>query len=216
MKKLLVLLPFVILLCGGSAHAVKYMSLKKAVTTFIPKGAKILKATKALTSEQKKRLTLDYGWTPKKDKYTFYVGRDADGNALAYVIIVPEIFNTCFHKFAVGMKPDGEVIDTVIVELSCPRAMPINKKAFLKQFRKKRHSDPLTTRSDIDAVTGATLSSESACQATRKAVSLHNLLFGGAQPVKVSEEVKKAREAADGLIKKAIEAGETTDKEKGK
>ena len=50
MKKLLVLLPFVILLCGGSAHAVKYMSLKKAVTTFIPKGAKILKATQALTS----------------------------------------------------------------------------------------------------------------------------------------------------------------------
>lgn len=215
-KKLLVLLPIFIMLGGGPAQAVKYMSLKKAVTTFIPKGAKILKASKTLTPEQKKRLVSDYGWTPKKDKYTFYVGRDADGNALAYVIIVPEIFNTCFHKFAVGMKPDGEVIDTVIVELSCPRAMPINKKGFLKQFRKKRHIDPLTIRSDIDAVTGATLSSESACQATRKAVSLHNLLFGGAQPVKVSEEVKKAREAADGLIKKAIEAGETTDKEKGK
>jgi len=215
-KKLLVLLPFVLLLCGGPARAVKYMSLKKAVTTFIPKGAKILKATKSLTPEQRQRLIRDYGWTPKKDQYTFYVGRGADGKALGYVIIVPEIFNTCFHKFAVGMKPDGEVIDTVIVELSCPRAMPINKKSFLKQFRSKRHTDPLTVRSDIDAVTGATLSSESACQATRKAVSLHNLLFGGARPVQVSEKVKKARQAADGLIKKAIETGETAEKEKGK
>lgn len=215
MRKLLVLVPLLMLLCGGPARAVKYMSLKKAVKTFIPKGAKILKATKTITAEQRKRLIRDYGWTPKKDKYTFYVGRDADGKALAYVIIVPEIFNTCFHKFAVGMKADGEVIDTVIVELSCPRAMPINKKGFLKQFRKKRHTDPLTIRSDIDAVTGATLSSESACQATRKAVSLHNLFFGGAQPVKVSEEVKKARQAADGLIKKAIETGETLDKKKG-
>lgn len=203
-----------LLLGGGPASAVKYMPIGKAVKTFIPKGAKIMKASKEVTAEQRKVLIRDYGWTPKKNKFTFYVGRDADGNALAYVIIVPEIFNTCFHKYAIGMKPDGEVIDTVVVELSCPRAVPINKKAFLKQFRKKRHTDPLTIHSDVDAVTGATLSSESTCQATRKAVSLHNIFFGGAQPVKVSDEIRAAREKADGLIKKAIETGETVSKEK--
>lgn len=198
-----------VLFLGGPAAAVKYMSIGQAVKTFIPKGAKILKATKSLTSEQRQRLIRDYGWTPRKEKFVFYVGRDAGGKALAYVIIVPEIFNTCFHKYAIGMKPDGEVIDAVVVELSCPRATPINRKSFLKQFRKKRHTDPLTIRADIDAVTGATLSSESTAQATRKAVSLHNLFFGGAQPVKVSAEVRAAREKADALIKKAIETGET-------
>jgi hypothetical protein len=101
------------------------------------------------------------------------------------------------------------VIDAVVVELSCPRATPINRKSFLKQFRKKRHTDPLTIRADIDAITGATLSSESTAQATRKAVSLHNLFFGGAKPVVVSKKVQEAREKADALIKKAIETGET-------
>jgi hypothetical protein len=198
-----------LLLFGSQSSAVKYMSIGQAVKTFIPKGAKIMKATKALNAEQRQRLIKDYGWTPNKNKFVFYVGRDAGGKALAYVIIVPEIFNTCFHKYAIGMKPDGEVIDAVVVELSCPRATPINRKSFLKQFRKKRHTDPLTIRADIDAVTGATLSSESTAQATRKAVSLHNLFFGGAKPVQVSAEVKAARERADALIKKAIETGET-------
>ncbi len=204
------------LLCGGPAQAVKYMSLGQAVKNFIPKGAKIMKATKKLAPEQRQRLVRDYGWTPKKDKYVFYVGRDGDGKALAYVVIVPEIFGTCFHKYAVGMKPDGEVIDVAIVELSCPRAMPVNRRSFLKQFRKKRHIDPLTIKADIDAVTGATLSSESTCQATRKAVSLHNLFFGGAESVQVSKEVQEAREKADALIKKAVESGQLLEKEKGK
>jgi hypothetical protein len=200
-------------LTAREASAVKYMKIGKAVKTFVPKGAKIFKSKKKLTSDQKKRLATDYGWTPKKDEYTFYVGRDGSGNAQAYVTIVPEIFNTCFHKFAVGMKADGEVIDTVILELSCPRAVPINKKSFLKQFRHKRHTDPLTIKADVDAVTGATLSSEAAAIATRKAVSLHNLFFGGGQSVKVSDKVRAARENAGGLIKKAIETGETLSKE---
>ncbi len=41
-----------------------------------------------------------------------------------------------------------------------------------------------------------------------------NILFGGAKPVQVSDEVRQAREKADGLIKKAIETGETLSKEK--
>ncbi len=84
-----------------------------------------------------------------------------------------------------------------------------NRKSFLKQFREKRHFDPLTIQSDIDAVTGATLSSESTAQATRKAVSLHNLLLGKAEPVNVSAEVRAARQKADALIQKAIKTGET-------
>jgi hypothetical protein len=196
----------------STVSAVKYMSIGKAVKSFIPKGSKIIKVTKTLTAEQIKRLINDYSWKPQKDQVFFYVGRDASGTDLAYVLIQPELFNTCFHKYAIGIKPNGEVIDTVIVELSCPRAMPVNKKSFLKQFKGKRHSDPLTTKLDIDAVTGATLSSESAAQATRKAVSLHNLLFGGGKPVNLSEKVKKARDSGNALILKAIETKETVSK----
>jgi hypothetical protein len=190
------------------AGAVKYMSIGQAVKTYIPKSAKIFKVTKKLSAAQKKRLALDYGWLPEKNKYTFYVGKE-QGKPVAYVFVVPEIFNTCFHKYAVGMKPSGEVIETVIVELSCPRAFTINRKSFLSQFQEKDHRHALTIKSDIDAVTGATLSSEATATATRKAVSLHNLLFAGARAVEVADNVRKARQDANALIQKAIETGET-------
>jgi len=199
----------------GRASAVKYMKLEEAVKRYVPKGSKIVKIKKKLSAEQRQILIEDYGWTPKTDKYTFYVGKDAGDKPVAYVMVVPEIFGTCYHKYAVGMKADGEVKETVIVELSCPRAMPINRKGFLKQFRGKEHKDPLTIKADVDAVTGATLSSESTAQATRKAVSLHHLFFGGGERIAISDEVKRARAEANAAITKAVESGELmTDEQK--
>lgn len=198
---------------AAPAGAVKYLTLGEAVKTFIPADAKVFKVTKQLTAKQRKRLSTDYGWEAKDDAYVFYEGKAASGEVLGYVYVVAEAFNTCFHKYAVGMKPDGKVIDTVVVELSCPRAFPVNRKSFLKQFQGKRHVDPLTTKLDIDGVSGATLSSESTAQATRKAVSLHNLLLGPAEPVNLSPDARAARAKADGMIQKAIATGETLSKD---
>lgn len=199
--------------CGFSspALAVTYLKLEEAVKTYVPADAKVFKVTKHLAPEQRTRLRDDYGWDAKADDYVFYVGKK-DDKPVAYVFVVPEVFNTCFHKYAVGLTAEGEVLGTSIVELSCPRAFPVNKKAFLGQFTGKRHTDALAIRSDIDAVTGATLSSAATASAVRKAVSLHNLFFGGAQPVRVSPEVAKARAAASAMIDKAIASGETVDK----
>lgn len=205
-----------LVLWAGPAAALKYMSLKEAVTRFLPGGAKITKITKVVTPEVRKRLLSDYGWKPEKDQYTFYVGRDASGQVQAYVLIVPELFGTCFHKYAVGLKPDGEVIDVAVVELSCPRAMPVNRRSFLKQFKEKTHKDALTTHADVDAVTGATLSSETTARATRKATSLYNLLVGKAEPAGTSVSVRKARQAGDTRILKAINSGELVDPQTGK
>ncbi|MBI5511960.1 MAG: FMN-binding protein [Deltaproteobacteria bacterium] len=198
---------------ASPAFAVKYMTIGEAVGTFIPKGTKVFKVTKSVEPELRARIVRDYGWEPAEPQYEFYVGRDGGGQPLAYVFVVPEVFNTCFHKYAVGMKQDGEVIETVIVELSCPRAFPVNRKSFLTQFKAKRHTDALTTKLDVDAVTGATLSSEATAEATRKAVSLHNLFFGGAAPVKADPKIQAARAKGLGAIKKAIETGETLDKQ---
>lgn len=205
-----------LLLVAGQASAVKYMSLKKAVTAFLPAGAKVFKITKPVTAESRARFERDYGWLPDRAEYTFYVGQDAAGAVQAYVVIVPEIFGTCFHKYAVGLKPDGEVIDVAVIELSCPRATPINRRSFLKQFQQKRHTDPLTVKADIDAVTGATLSSETTARAARKAASLHNLLLGDARPVEVTAKVREARAAGDARILRAVTSGELVDPDQKK
>ena len=201
------LLALFVLLAGGTAQAVKYMSLKRAIKQYLPADSKVVKITKHPSAEERKILFEDYGWKAKAKKYVIYAGKK-DGQYTGFVMIVPEIFGTCFHKFAIGIKPDGHVIDTTIVELSCPRAMPINKKSFLKQFRGKTHQDALTVNTDVDGVTGATYSSEVAATATRKALALHNLYFGKHERVHVSAAVKKARAEAEAKIQKAMLKGD--------
>ena len=198
---------------ASSSGAVKYMKIGEAVKKFVPEGAKVVKVTNTPSPEQRKRLLDDYGWEASDPTFETFVGKDAADKAQGYVFIVPEIFNTCFHKYAIGVDANGKILESVIIELTCPRSFPINKKAFLGQFKDKTHVDPLTTKSDIDGITGATLSSEAASTAARKAVSLHNLFFGGNQSVVVNAEVQKARAAAAAKIKKAIETGETLKKE---
>ena len=208
MKKLL-LISGMILIWTTSVFGAKYMTLGQAVKGFLPQGSKVFKVTRELSKDQRIRLKEDYGWTATEDSYVFYVGRNPEGEPQGYVFVVPEIFNTCFHKYAIGLSSQGEVLDTAIVELSCPRAFPVNRKSFLRQFRHKRHTHALTLGEDIDAVTGATLSSETTSLATRKAVSLHNLFFGGGEAVSFSPEVQASRKKSESLVKKAIESGET-------
>ncbi len=215
LRRLAICLALASLAWASPAVALKYMSIKQAVTRFLPSGAKITKITKTVTPEIRKRLESDYGWKPDQDQYTFYVGRDSGGDVKAYVMIVPELFGTCFHKYAIGLDPDGEVIDVAIVELSCPRAMPVNRRSFLKQFKHKTHKDALTTNADVDAVTGATLSSETTARATRKATSLYNLLLGNAEPAKPTPEIRAARKAGDARILKAQDSGELAEPKGG-
>lgn len=205
----------VALLWASSASAVKYLSLGDAVKKFLPADAKVLKVTKVPSADERRRLLDDYGWEATEPDYVAFKGVDkADENkTLGYVFVVPEIFNTCFHKYAVGVTAEGKILESVIIELTCPRSFPINKKNFLKQFKDKTHADALTIKVDIDGVTGASLSSEAASTAARKAVSLHNVFFGGNAKVVVNEKVKAGRAAGAAKIKKAIETGETLKKE---
>lgn len=201
-------------LVAVDAGAMKYVGLGEALKTFV-KDAKVFKVTKTLTGDQKARLTADYGWKPNEDEFVFYEGRDPAGKTVAWVFVIAEAFNTCFHKYAVGISPTGEVMDSVVIELSCPRSFKINRKSFLQQFEGKKHDAALTTKLDIDGVAEATLSSEAASIAARKALSLHNLLVGPGEAVKLAANVKSARAAGAAMIQKAIDTGETLAKDGG-
>lgn len=196
------------------AGAMKYLALGEAIKSFV-KDAKVVKVTKKLSADQRTRLAADYGWKADDPEYVFYEGRDAEGKTVAYVFIIAEAFSTCFHKYAVGISPAGEILDSLVVELSCPRSYKVNRKSFLQQFEGKKHDAALTTKLDIDGVVEATLSSEAASIAARKALSLHNLFVGGAAPVKLAADVKAARSAGAAMIQKAIDTGETLAKDGG-
>lgn len=175
------------------AQANKYMGLEEAIKYYLPQGHKVFKVTKTIPAGQmestKKRFRLqssaDFKEVLSPGPYTFYVGRDASGTASVYILILEQYWRTCYHKYAIGIEPDGKIKDVVIVELNCRFAYPINRKPFLKQFKGKQAQPgkkvPVEIGEDVDGVSGATLSSVTTAIVTRRALALYELFFAGSK-----------------------------------
>ena len=173
----------------GRADAIKYMGLKEAIKHFLPKGAKVSKVSKTLSPDQlaavKKRFNLndktDYKNVITAGPYDIYIGRGADDKAEVYIFIMEQYWRTCYHKFVVGISPDGKIIEVAPMDLPCPYQRPIAKKSFLNQFKgkqiKKGGAVPAHLRKDIDVVTGATASSEATALIARRALALFEVFF---------------------------------------
>lgn len=164
------------------------MSLKQALIYFLPPGNKLSKTVKSIPpdrfEETKKRFDLetrpDFKETLSKGPYTIYVGRDANNEVTTRILILEQYWRTCYHKYAIALLPDGKVNEIVVTELNCPVAYPINRKSFLGQFRDKKVGDAtkrVRLGNDIDAITGATMSSDATTIVTRRALALHDLFF---------------------------------------
>lgn len=171
------------------AYAIKYMGLKEAIKYFLPEGSTLSKVTKTIPNDKyeatKKRFKLkstdDFKETLPHGPYTFYIGRDAAKKPTVYIAILEQYWRTCHHKYAIGFEPNGKVKEVVVVELNCRFAYPIKRKSFLKQFSGKHtvkgKKVEVEVGKDIDAISGATMSSESTAIVTRRALALFELFF---------------------------------------
>jgi hypothetical protein len=171
------------------ASSTQYMGLKEALKYFIPEGSKVSKVDKTIPQDKikalEKRFRLqsseDFKETLPAGPYTFYIGRDAAGKVNMYVVILEQYWHTCYHKYAIGIEPDGKIKEIVVVELNCRFAAAVNRKTFLKQFSGKSASPgktvPIDVGHDVDAVSGATMSSQVTAIVARRALALYELFF---------------------------------------
>jgi Na+-translocating ferredoxin:NAD+ oxidoreductase RnfG subunit len=82
--------------------------------------------------------------------------------------------------FAIGVTADGALQDVQVMVYREPQGEAIAEKRFRRQFVGKRSKDPITLDKDIDAVSGATISSRSATFAARKGLLLAEVVRGRA------------------------------------
>jgi Na+-translocating ferredoxin:NAD+ oxidoreductase RnfG subunit len=75
-------------------------------------------------------------------------------------------------RVGVGLSKGGAVERVVILYFEEERGKPVADKSFLKQYVGKDAKSPLRLGDDIDAITGATVSSKSVTEAVRKAIAL--------------------------------------------
>jgi Na+-translocating ferredoxin:NAD+ oxidoreductase RnfG subunit len=78
--------------------------------------------------------------------------------------------------FAVAIGADGAVREMRVLVYREPQGEQIREARFRRQFVGKRIQDPLSLGRDVDAITGATISSRSATYAVRKALALSEVL----------------------------------------
>ena len=95
---------------------------------------------------------------------------------LGAVFLVDVIGQSLPITFAVGVKQDGTLQDIQVVVYREPHGDEIRERRFRAQFAGKKLQDPLVVGKDIDAISGATISSASAAYAARKGLALADLL----------------------------------------
>ncbi len=101
-----------------------------------------------------------------------YIEVKNEKGLLGLIFILDVIGETQPITFAIGVTADGALQDVQVMVYREPQGEAIQEKRFRKQFVGKRAKDPLTLDKDIDAISGATISSRSATFAARKGLLL--------------------------------------------
>jgi Na+-translocating ferredoxin:NAD+ oxidoreductase RnfG subunit len=109
-----------------------------------------------------------------KDHYVVYVGKTGD-HVDGLAVIDDQIGQHMPITFGFLVDTDGRMRRAEVMVYREPYGDAIRERRFLDQLVHKQESDPLRPGSDIDGITGATISSRSAAVAAHRALVLCNL-----------------------------------------
>jgi H+/Na+-translocating ferredoxin:NAD+ oxidoreductase subunit G len=167
------------LLSAARAHAeTTYYTPRALLADFFPKSEKVTFRTFTLDPSLKTRLAQRLGYTPAKDHYNIFVAT-TNNHVDGYAIIDEEQGLHQPITFATRLSPRGVIERLEIMVYREPRGDEVRDPRFRHQFEGKTAQDPLRVSRDIDAVSGATVSSASmAVGARRAAVLVEELALG--------------------------------------
>jgi hypothetical protein len=165
-------------LTGPARAETTYFTTRALLTEFFPKSERVSYRTFVLEPSLKARLAQRLGYVPAKDRYTIYIAT-TQGKVDGYAIVDDEMGLHQPITFATRLGPRGAIERLEIVVYREPRGDEVRDARFRKQFEGKTAQDPMRPGRDIDAVSGATVSSASlATGARRAAILVEELALG--------------------------------------
>ncbi len=163
---------------AGVAHAeapapseTSYYSTRAILTAFFPKSERVTYKTTLLDPPLRARLAQRLGYAPARDRYTIFVAQ-TKGRVDGYAVIDDEVGLHQPITFATRLSPRGMVERVEIMVYREPRGDEVRDARFRKQFEGRTAQDPMRLDRDIDAVSGATISSASIAVGVRRAAVL--------------------------------------------
>lgn len=122
----------------------------------------------------KKRL----GHAPPKPEYTFFVA-SSHGKPDGYALFDEQIGQHEPISFATFFDAQGQITGVEVVAYREPYGDGIRTERFRKQFVGRSAQSPFRSGTDIDTISGATISSRSMCVGVERAAVLFELTMRG-------------------------------------
>lgn len=115
------------------------------------------------------QITTTEAQTFKEQKVKVY-RISAEDKIIGWAVVLDEMGKVKPITFLVGINAQGKVAGISILEYRDMFGSEIKRRSFLRQFQGKSLEDKISIGIDIDAVTSATISSQVATSAVRKAI----------------------------------------------
>lgn len=115
----------------------------------------------------------------------------AEGKIVGWAVVLDEMGKVKPITFLVGIDGQGKVAGIHILKYRDIFGSEIKRRSFLRQFQGKSLKDKISIGADIDAVTSATISSQAAASAVRKAILIIEELQKGNSHIKDTAPLEK-------------------------
>jgi hypothetical protein len=148
-----------------------YFTTRAMLAEFFPKSERVTFRTFDLDPSTKTRIAQRLGYAPARSRYTVFIATTHE-RIDGYAVIDDEPGLHQPITFATRLSPRGAVERLEIMVYREPRGDEVRDARFRKQFEGKTAQDPLRVNRDIDAVSGATVSSASMAVGVRRATVL--------------------------------------------
>jgi thiamine biosynthesis lipoprotein len=158
-------------------YPIVYLTREEAMQRLIPQAEEFQEDRVTLTAVQKERLQTILEKKVPEENYTFWIAKRA-GAPIGYAVLLDVIGKERPITFMIAVGPEGRVIGVEVLIYRESQGSEIRSGRFIRQFIDKTLSAPLKLGRDVDAISGATLSSRSTAYAVKKALALVAVVYG--------------------------------------
>ena len=183
------LVAMLLVVLARPAGAVVLLNHDAALKAMFPNADKVVTEDKALTADQIAAVKGLCGgkWTlyqsgsktdevTENDTVAFYFGtKDGKKTGVALMEMQPGKWGPVHYIVALDLA--GKVTDMAVMSYVEQRGRPISTKRFLGQFIGKTSKSALSVGKDVDAVSGATISSRATAFAVKKVIALYETVY---------------------------------------
>lgn len=174
---------------SGTGYAMRLLTQEEALEKVFGPDAEIATENKELTEPKLSKVTEELGGClvcslkgsqsatvePKTDFDFYFVSKEGKRTGVALFDEEPGKWGPV--EFIIAMNLQGAVTRVEVLSYQEKRGKPIARHSFLSQYEGKTRKSPLKVYKDITAVSGATISSNCATFAVKKAVVLYDELY---------------------------------------